>query len=202
MFACYDMPHQISDFSKITLLLQLATSINSHNGLRTTFADESYPNILPELEALVAILLQKYEVIAACYSSVDNSVVVIESTSKTVPGVGLKVPEDELEPNDQRAFTLNPSCSDYTFVPQSLNVDKQHRLTVVPEGCSYWGDVRRYEWCCALMYVYFFYGLYMVHLSPCKQGSYSFVKPRVNFGRLSESLWKPDRCQRTSRVLL
>jgi hypothetical protein len=193
-----------SDFSKIILLLQLVTAINSHkhNGIQTNFSDKDYPNVLPELEALVAILSQGSDVIAAYYSSANTSVVVVESTSKTVPGVGLKIPEDGLEPKNPRPLTLNSVCSpDYTFAP-GLNVDKQHRLTLVPEGDSYWDDVQRHEWCCALMYVSLFYGLFLIQLSLCEQESYSFVSACGNFSRISGSLRKTDKFPRTSRDIL
>jgi len=150
----------LSYFGKLSLASQLISAINVENGHRSPFTMENDPKVPGEMvapEAVVAVLLQEHDVLAACYRSSDQ---VVETNSGTDPAFDIDVPEDERpEVKDLHALNLVVISNPDFNVPPDPNSPNPHKLTVVPEGYSYWGDVRRYEWCCALMYVHFFYGL-------------------------------------------
>lgn len=62
----------MSHFSKLTLASQLVLAINLENGHHSPFTMESVPEVPGEmvaLEAVVAVLGQEHDVLAACYNS-------------------------------------------------------------------------------------------------------------------------------------
>ena len=160
-----DQRSEISEFSLLTFLLQSISAINLDNGFQSTFVKENkvdLPAALSLLEAVTSILAQSdHDVIAACYYRSHNDQVV-ENGSK-VPGFDIDIPEEKrLEAKDLHPLrivvTSNPVFED---IPPDLNVNKKHKLTLLPEGISYWDNVQNYEWHCALKYVYFHYNPFL-----------------------------------------
>lgn len=153
-----------SAFSKLTYLLQLVTAINSNDNFRSGFkyqekarneASESSHLLLGAtlLDSIVAILVQRYEVVAACHTSDKVSVVVAE----TDPNPSTDLDSDESPaPGSHTYYPLrlaavsNPDFNDINLQsnknPHSLHFEN----TVTGENL--WTSVRdSCKWHCAFM---------------------------------------------------
>lgn len=145
-----------SAFSKLTYLLQLVTAINSNDNFRSGFkyqekarneASESSHLLLGAtlLDSIVAILVQRYEVVAACHTSDKVSVVVAE----TDPNPSTDLDSDESPaPGSHTYYPLrlaavsNPDFnSSYSKSKPKLNANL-HNLQTQPIGDNLWTKVR------------------------------------------------------------
>jgi hypothetical protein len=97
-------PSTASDFSQLTYLLHLITTINSEDNLRSSFEQEleksacatSDPEKFLLLDSITAILVQRHEIVAACYTS-DKVVSVITAEDDSVPATDVEI-DDPAQP--------------------------------------------------------------------------------------------------------
>lgn len=159
-----------SAFSKLTYLLQLVTAINSNDNFRSGFkyqekarneASESSHLLLGAtlLDSIVAILVQRYEVVAACHTSDKVSVVVAETDPNPSTDLDeLATDSDESPtpptPGPQLIYPLRLAAvanPDYNSSNSGLN-NNPHNLHIETTGENLWTRVRdSYKWHCACM---------------------------------------------------
>jgi hypothetical protein len=160
-----DIADDSTPFSQLTYLLSLITSLNLDENLTSSFqrratraSNDTALNSLgfTLLDAIAAILVQKHEVVAACYTS--DKVAVIVADTDVIPNTDIEVP------------VLSPSSGSHTFHPLQLaaisnprfpslkNLNSStskcsipHNVQIQTEGENFWTKVRDYEWYSAFM---------------------------------------------------
>jgi hypothetical protein len=151
-----------SPFSLLTYLLQAVTTLNSIDNLQSGFQAKDRHVVAKDepsshslnftlLDSIVAILVQQHEVVAACYTSDQVSVVVAETDPN--PSTDLDVPVESPSPGShtfyplQLAAVANPDFKPSYFVIDSAN---QHNFQILPKGQDLWPRIKKFKWFCAL----------------------------------------------------
>lgn len=151
---------EATPFSQLTYLLHLITSLNFDEDLRSSFNKESNDDVadLPGftlLESIAAILVQRHEVMAVCYTS-DEVSVVAANTDTIGPATDVDV-DVPLPPSDSHTFhplqfaaLSNP---DFSSSGNSTTKYNLHNVQIQTEGENLWTKVQGEPrgWYCAFM---------------------------------------------------
>jgi len=154
-------PSTASDFSQLTYLLHLITTINSEDNLRSSFQLDvesacatSDPEKFTLLDSITAILVQKHEIVAACYTS-DKVVSVITAEDDTIPATDVEI-DDPAQPNALSApyprtfYSLQLAAVSNPEFPNKKkgNPDTRNRnlhSLQIQTGVNYWPNVKDTE---------------------------------------------------------
>jgi len=146
-------------FSQLTYLLQLITSLNFDENLSSSFhrAENAYHDDVASdsvgftpLDSIAAILVQQHEVVAACYTSDQVSVIAAD----TIPATDIEVGQSPFASGSHTCHSLqlaalsNPdfSCSGH------LDTSNLHNVQIETEGEDLWTKVQgSSRWYCAFM---------------------------------------------------
>jgi hypothetical protein len=160
-----------NSFSQLTYLLHLVTAINSNDNLQSGFKyhrhgrgkggddDRGEDRDITLLDSIVAILVQEYEVVAACYTSDKVSVVVAAKTDPNSSTDFDELASDSEEPPDspasyyplQLAAVSNPDFNGNSPESES-NLNANHNLQIQTTGKNLWTTVRdSWKWHCVFM---------------------------------------------------
>ena len=167
---------EANTFCQLTYLLHLVTTLNSYdnlesniNGYRSSHggADDDSMHSLTVLESVAAILVQKHEIVATCYTSDTVSVMVAEtdpnpSTDDSDPNPYIDDSDIPLPPGSHKLYPLhlaavsNPDFhSDDSLAKNGKLNDtvNPHRLQILTNGQECWTKVRDSEssWYCAFL---------------------------------------------------
>ena len=144
-------------FSKLTYLLHVVTTINSNDDLPSGFqyqkkaraseSSELHPLDITLLDSIVAILVQRHEVVAGCYTSDKVSVMVAETDPNPSTDVELATDSDESPPPGSHTFyplrLAAVSNPDFKFrAPESKLKPNAHNLQIHTSGENLWTGVR------------------------------------------------------------
>ena len=157
---------EASSFSQLTYLLRIVTVINSYNDSTSlsNFRHRDGEDIGPSsashllnltvLDAIAAILVQKHEVVAACYTSEKVTVLIAETEAN--PGTD-QDDNSSLGSLLPGAHTLHPlhlaalSNPDFGSNSATLNTNT-HNLQIQTKGNNLWAKIRdSYKWYCVLL---------------------------------------------------
>lgn len=148
--------NEATPFSQLTYLLRLVTSLNFDNNLPSSFKKKLNTKALDQqfivLDSVAAILVQSYEVVAACYTT--DTVSVIASKADVFPDTDLEVDVDVPSEGPLQSLQLaalsNPDFSDNKKL---ITSQRLHKIQIQTEGVSYWERVKGSPrgWYCAFM---------------------------------------------------
>jgi hypothetical protein len=156
-------PPEATPFSLLTFLLRLVTSLNVNQRLESTFKRESNDRASDPaftcLDSVAAILVQEHEVVAACYTSNNSSVIAPAVNDPPKFDADSRNPPTDIDTHQsidlEVHFDIYPSFAAVSNprIGDKLNDNNNPHHVQIQNGQSLWEKVYDTErgWYCAFM---------------------------------------------------